>query len=81
MIRDNSLVGRDRNGRELTANEQLEDALEKGAPKDPNLDVIRKLLKKRDCFLLPRPVKKEDLRNIESIPLEEMKPEFQEAMR
>ena len=81
MIRDNSLDGRDRNGRELTANEQLEEALEKGAPNDPNLDVIRKLLKKRDCFLFPKPVKKEDLRNIESIPLEEMKPEFQEAMR
>ena len=54
----------------------MEKALRKGAPKDPNLDVVKKLLTKRDCFLFSKPVKKAQLKNLESIPLTDMKPEF-----
>ena len=31
--------------------------------------------------MFPKPVKKEDLNYIESIPIKDMKPEFQEAIR
>ena len=74
MIRDNDLKDEDKDGRKLTANEQLELKLSESASTG-DIDAIRLLLKRRDCFLFPKPTP-ENLENLDSIPIHELNPKF-----
>jgi hypothetical protein len=84
VLRDFALELIDSNGKKLTSTQYLENALkvidsddDESSKKNEIRKILKTFFKERDCYTLIRPINDEKkLRNIDKLPVKELRPEF-----